>query len=65
MCYNKVTKGKEKEIKKMEMCIITYRSFKTYWDKEVYTERETAKRRFKSLIECKNVDNVKMEIRED
>ena len=49
----------------MEMCIITYRSFKTYWDKEVYTERETAKRRFKSLIECENVDNVKMEIRED
>lgn len=49
----------------MKKYIITYRSFKTYRDREVYTEKEIAERRFNSLMECKNADNIKMEIRED
>lgn len=49
----------------MKKYVITYRSFKTYRDKEVYTEKEIAEQRFNSLKECKNADNVKMEIRED
>lgn len=51
----------------MKKYVITYRSFKMYWDKEVYTEKEKeiAEWRFNSLMECENADNVKMEIRED
>ena len=66
MCYN--TDRKEiKEIKKMKKYVITYRSFKIHWDKEIYTEKEKeiAEWRFNSLMKCENADNVKMEIRED
>ena len=49
----------------MKKYVITYHSFKTYRDREVYTEKEIAEQRFNSLMECKNADNVKMEIRED
>ena len=49
----------------MKKYFITYRSFKTYRDKEVYTEKGIAEQRFDSLMKCKNADNVKMEIRED
>jgi len=51
----------------MKKYIITYRSFKTYWDKEVYTEKEKeiAEWRYDSLKNCENADNVKIEIKED
>jgi len=50
----------------MKKYIITYRSFKTHWDKEVYTEAEKqiAEWRFNSLKNCVNADNVEMKIQE-
>ena len=67
LCYTIITKGKEKEIKKMKKYIITYRSFKIHWDKEVYTEaeKEIAEWRFNALKNCVNADSVKMEIKEE
>ena len=49
----------------MKKYIITYRSFKIHWDKEVYIEKEIAERRFEALKNCVNADNVKMEIKEE
>lgn len=51
----------------MRKYIITYRSFKTHWDKEVYieAEKEIAEWRYNSLVNCENADNVKIEIKED
>lgn len=47
----------------MKKYIITYRSFKIHWDKEVYTEneKEIAEWRYNSLKNCENADNVKIE----
>jgi hypothetical protein len=64
-CAIITSESKRKGDKKMKKYVITYRSFKTYRDKEVYTEKAIAERRFNSLMECENADNVKMEIRED
>ena len=51
----------------MKKYIITYRSFKTHWDREIYTEaeKEIAEWRFDALKNCVNADNVKMEIKEE
>lgn len=50
----------------MKKYIITYRSFKTYWDKEVYTESEKAiaEWRFNSLKNCVNADHVEIKTQE-
>ena len=64
-CAIIASESKRKGDKKMKKYVITYHSFKTYRDREVYTEKEIAEQRFNSLMECKNADNVKMEIRED
>ena len=42
--------------------IITYTSYNTYRDHEVYTDKETADRRYNQLAECKIV--TKLEMRE-
>lgn len=65
LCYTIITKGKGDL--KMKKYIITYRSFKIHWDKEVYTEteKEIAEWRFDALKNCVNADNVKMEIKEE
>lgn len=65
LCYTIITKRKGDL--KMKKYIITYRSFKVHWDKEVYTEaeKEIAEWRFDALKNCVNADNVKMEIKED
>ena len=51
----------------MKKYIITYRSFKIHWDKEIYieAEKEIAELRFDALKNCVNADNVKMEIKEE
>ena len=42
------------------MYIITYRSYKTFTDKEVYNSKEIADKRYSQLKACPVVDNLKM-----
>jgi hypothetical protein len=51
----------------MAKFIITYYSYRTHWDREVYTEaeKEIAERRYNSLIKCGNTDKVNIERKED
>jgi hypothetical protein len=46
----------------MKKYIITYRSYKTFFDKEVFTTKEAAEKRMEQLKTCKFVD--KLEIKE-
>ena len=40
------------------MIIITYRSYKMHYDKEVYTDQATAKQRYEQLKKCGFVDRL-------
>jgi hypothetical protein len=40
--------------------IITYTSYHTYKDYEVYDDKATAQQRYKQLETCKNVTELKM-----
>ena len=42
------------------MFIITYRSYKEHYDREVYQTAEEASRRMKQLENCKVVDKLKI-----
>ena len=43
--------------------VITYVSYKTYSDREVYYNKETANRRFLQLEKCKAVSKLQMKER--
>ena len=40
------------------MIIITYRSYKMHYDKEVYTDQATAEQRYEQLKKCGFVDKL-------
>ena len=45
----------------MKPFIITYVSYRTYKDREVYYDRAQALRRYEQLRNCPNVSKLKME----
>ena len=41
--------------------IITYRSYKQHYDKEVFSDKAQAEIRYKQLAQCKIVDQLKVQ----
>ena len=57
LCYTILRKRKERTTMKF---IITYTSYLTHRDREVYYDKDKAMRRYEQLANCKAVTNLEM-----